>query len=82
LGVLHIKLKRTAKALKSWSKYLIHHGKVALAICREVIKQLENEQESKQLSAAEINLIKLLRSRILGLVAIERCRAKKRSMQT
>jgi exonuclease III len=41
-GVLHIKLSRVANALRRWSKSLIPQGKLALAICREVIKQLKN----------------------------------------
>jgi hypothetical protein len=81
LGVLHIKLKRTAKTLKRWSRILIPNGKLALAVCREVMSQLEKEPENRQLSESEISLIKLLKSRILGLATIERYRAKQRSRQ-
>jgi hypothetical protein len=41
LGVLHIKLSRTAKILRKWSKTLVPHGKLAMVICREVIQWLE-----------------------------------------
>jgi hypothetical protein len=54
---------------------------MALTVCREVISQLEKVQENKQLLVSKINLIKLLRSRILWLAAIERDMAKQRSRQ-
>jgi exonuclease III len=41
LAMLHIKLTRTAKALRAWAKTLIPQGKIALVIYREVILQLE-----------------------------------------
>jgi hypothetical protein len=47
---LHIKLSRTAKALKSWSTSQIFHRKVVLAICREVIEKLEQAQEERHLT--------------------------------
>jgi hypothetical protein len=73
-GVLHIKLKRTSKELKAWSKNLLPQGKITLAICREVIKQLEN----RQLSLAEHSLVKILTTRILGLTEVQRCRARQK----
>jgi hypothetical protein len=41
LAALHIKFTRTTKALKLWSKKSISQGKIALAVCSEVIAQLE-----------------------------------------
>lgn len=38
---LHIKLNRTAAGLRRWSKSIIPQGKLAMAICREVIGQLD-----------------------------------------
>jgi hypothetical protein len=81
-GVLHIKLSRTAKALKIWSKSLIPHVKLALAICREVINQLEKAQEDRNLTSAEISLIRHLKKRILGLAVIQKSRARQRSRLT
>jgi hypothetical protein len=78
LNVMHIKLSRTAKALKHWAKSLIPQTKLAMAICREVIHQLEAAQENRQLSAAECDLITNLKHRILGLAAIEKCRARQK----
>lgn len=79
---LHIKLTRTAKALWRWSRQLIPHGKLAAAICREVILQLEGAQENRELSTEEKELKTLLKTRLLGLAAIERSRARQRSRIT
>jgi hypothetical protein len=81
-GMLHIKLSRTAKALKKWSKTLIPHVKLALSICREVIHQLEKTQKDRNLIPVEIFLIRHLKRRILGLVAIQKSRARQRSWLT
>jgi hypothetical protein len=81
-GVLHIKLSRAAKAFKNWSKSLIPQGTLALAIYKEVIKQLENAQEFRQLSLTEQSLMKQLKERILGLLAIQRCQARQQSWPT
>lgn len=82
LSTLHIKLSRTSKALKAWSRTLIPQGKLAMAICREVIGRLECAQEERQLSQQEIELLKMLKLRILGLAAIEKSRARQRSRIT
>lgn len=50
---LHIRFSRTAKALRKLSKTLIPHIKIAMAVCREVIHQLETAQESRQLAHRE-----------------------------
>jgi hypothetical protein len=71
MSVLHIKLSRTAKDLKKWSKAQIPHTKIAMAIYREVINQLEKVQERRTITTSKHNLIKLLKARILGLAAIQ-----------
>jgi hypothetical protein len=58
---------------------MIPHHKITLGICREVVNQLENVQETRSLSLSEHNLIKLLKNRILCLLAIQRSRARQRS---
>jgi hypothetical protein len=82
LGVLHIKLSRTVKALKKWSKSLVPQGKLTMAICREVIDRFETAQEQRTLSPQEHSLLQLLKFRILGLAAIEKNRARQRSRLT
>jgi hypothetical protein len=75
-GVLHIKLTRTAKALRKWAKKLVPQGKLAMDICREVSNQLEKAQEHGTLSAAELSLLKTLKARIIGLAAIHKSKAR------
>jgi hypothetical protein len=82
LATLHIKLSRTAKALRAWAKSLTPYGKIAMAICREVVDQLERAQEARQLTSEEVALHMHLKSRILGLAAIERSRARLKSRIT
>lgn len=79
---LHIKLSRTAKALKKWAQLLAPQGRLALAICREVVQQLDIAQESRALSDPERELKKTLKHRILGLAAIEKARARQKSRVT
>lgn len=79
---LHIKLSRTARGLCQWSKTLLPQGKLAMAICREVIAQLDKAQEDRQLASAELQLKKTLKSRLLGLAAIEKARARQKSRLT
>lgn len=76
---LRIKLSRTAKALRQWAKTLIPQGKLAMAICREVIYQMDAAREARQLTEEERELKKLLKHRLLGLAAIEKARAKQKS---
>jgi hypothetical protein len=76
LATLHTKLSRTAKALKVWSRTLTSQAMLASVIYREVIERLELAQEIRQLSEGEKSLVKKLKSRLLGLAAIEKCRAR------
>jgi hypothetical protein len=79
---LHIKLTRTTKALRAWSRATIPHPKLDKAVCREAIDQLEKAREYRQLSHEEKDLIRLLKSKILGLVAIQKSRARQWSRLT
>jgi hypothetical protein len=47
---LHIKLARTAKALKQWKKNNIGNIKMQLAIIKDVIWQLDQAKERRNLS--------------------------------
>jgi hypothetical protein len=47
LSTLHVRLARTAKSLRKWSRSLISQAKLASWICREVINQLERAQKSE-----------------------------------
>jgi hypothetical protein len=76
---LHINLSRTAKSVKIWSKNLLSHCKIVMAVCGEVIDQLERAQEARQLFEAKRSLLKVLRARLLGLAAIEKRRVRQKS---
>jgi hypothetical protein len=51
---LHIKLSRTAKALKKWEKTCIGNIKTQLAVTKEEIWLLDQAQERMSLSQAEV----------------------------
>lgn len=75
---LHVKLRQTAKGLRKWARGLLPQSKIAMAICREVIMQLDRVQEERQLTAAEIDFKKFLKARLLGLLAVDKARAKQK----
>jgi septal ring factor EnvC (AmiA/AmiB activator) len=60
----------------------VSHNKLAMALCREAIKQLDRAQEFKELAQAERQLIKTLKLRLLGLAAIERSWARQKARIT
>jgi hypothetical protein len=82
MSVLHIKLSRTTKALKSWSRKMASQGKMTMTVCKEVIAQLDISQERRTLFPEERGLVKSLKLRLLALAAIEKSRARQRSRIT
>jgi hypothetical protein len=82
MQLFHTKLSRTVKVLWTWSKTLILQGKLAMVVAREVIQQLKKAQEHMQLIPQERVLIKHLKTRILGLAAIQKSRARQQSRLT
>jgi hypothetical protein len=79
---LHIKLSRTAKALKQWKKNNIGNIKMQLAIIKDVIWQLDQAKERRNLSHSEYAFRDRLKEIYLGLLALERVRARQRSIMT
>jgi hypothetical protein len=79
---LHVKLSRVAKDLRTWYSSLVPHIKLTMVVCREVVLQLETAHESRSLLPVEAEFIQKLKSRILGLVAVEKNRARKKSIIT
>jgi hypothetical protein len=55
---------------------------LAATIYREVINQLDQAKESRQITQNEMNLIKLLKTKIIGLTAIQKSRDIQRSRLT
>jgi hypothetical protein len=76
---LHVKMVRTAKALKIWSRKTVGNFKVQLAIIQTVLTFLEKAQESRQLSGDELEFRRSLKLKILGLVSVQKARAKQHS---
>lgn len=67
IRTLHIKLPRTAKALKRWGKQRTGALKQQADIANEVILRLDQAQESQQLTAEEISLRRLAKQRVTGI---------------
>jgi hypothetical protein len=82
MATLHVKLSRAANALRKCSTSLLPQSKVPMAVCREVADQLERAQEKRRLTVGEKNLLKTLKSSVLGMAAIEKRRAKQKSRLT
>jgi exonuclease III len=80
--VLHIKLSRLAKALKKWSKTHVMALKLKAEIATEVVALLEQAQERRLLTAAELSLRKLAKARILGFTALRRIKIRQQSRLT
>lgn len=78
---LHIKLSRTAKAIRRWSNDRVGNTRVQMAIATEIIFRLDVAQEERQLTSEEIIFRKELKARLLGLAAVERARMRQRSRQ-
>jgi hypothetical protein len=76
---LHVKMTRTAKALKIWRRKTVGNFKVQLAIIQTVLTLLEKAQESRQLSGDELEFRRRLKMKILGLVTVQKARARQHS---
>lgn len=77
--VLDIKLRRMAKALKSWSMKNIGSVRLQLFMARELIAQLDAAQESRVLTEAERSLRADLKCHSLGLASLSRTIVRHRS---
>jgi hypothetical protein len=73
---LHVKLLRTAKALKKWRRKSMGGWKIAWAILNIVLSNLEKAQESRALTHEELNFKKYLKTKSLGMAAVQKSRAR------
>ncbi|XP_073351682.1 uncharacterized protein [Aegilops tauschii subsp. strangulata] len=80
--VLDNKLKATAKSLQRWSDKWIGHVKMQIALALELILRLDVAMETRQLSAQEFGLRKILKRKLLGLCSLKRSIAHHRSRMT
>jgi hypothetical protein len=79
---LHIKMARTAKALKQWKRTKIGDTALQLAIVKEVILRLETAHEGRTLTPEELYLLRCLKARSVGLTLIEKSKMHQRSRLT
>jgi hypothetical protein len=79
---LHIKLLKTTKALKIWEKFCIGNIKNQLAIAKEDIWLIDQAQERRTLTQVEMNFKARLNDVYLGLLAVEKIRARQRARLT
>jgi hypothetical protein len=75
----HVKMRRTAKALKIWRRQNIGNIPVQLAMVQVTLLLLERAQEDRQLSGEELEFCHYLKAKALGLAAIQKTRAKQHS---
>lgn len=78
---IHIKLARTAKALRNWSRCRVRSLKLRMEIASKLIFRLDLAQEEWNLSAQEILFRRSLKQKLLGLAALDRVRLRQRSRQ-
>nr|XP_051201804.1 uncharacterized protein LOC127315350 [Lolium perenne] len=79
---IRVKLGRTARALRSWSKELFGDARFQLHLANEIIHRFDIAQEDRTLGPLEFELRKLLKTRVLGLAAIERSRRRQAVLGT
>jgi hypothetical protein len=76
---LHIKLQRTSTKLRQWARGLLGNNKVLLCAAQKMIAILDVVEDFRPLSQSEILLRMHLKVRFLGLIVVEKMRAKQRS---
>ena len=79
---IHIKLIRTAKALKNWRRKSLGGYKITWAILNITLANLERAQESRILTPEELEFKKYLKTKALGIAAIQKARARQHSRLT
>jgi len=79
---IHVKLIRTAKALKNWRRKSLGGYKITWAILNITLANLERAQESRILTPEELEFKKYLKTKALGIAAIQKARARQHSRLT
>jgi hypothetical protein len=69
-------LNSTSRALKAWANSFLSDARQKLHMAQEVILRLDEAQDFRQLSDAELSLRSKLKKRILGWLVIEKARKK------
>ena len=79
---IHIKLSRTAKALKKWQRESVGVLKTQIAIAKEVIWRLDLAEEGRPLSPTEQELRRRMKLSYLGLLSFQKIKLRQRSRLT
>ena len=79
---MHVKLIRTAKALKLWRRQNLGNLQLRLEIVKEILKLLDGAQEQRVLTPEELEFRRFLKAKSLNLAAIQRSRARQHSRLT
>jgi CDP-glycerol glycerophosphotransferase (TagB/SpsB family) len=79
---MHVKLLRTAKALKLWRRKNFSGWKVQWAILNITLANLERAQEARPLMQEEMAFKRYLKTKALGLAAIQKSRVRQHSRLT
>jgi len=75
----HVKMRRLATAIKIWRAQQIGNLELQSSIVQVALLCLEKAQELRQLSGIELDLLRSLKARSLGLATLIKSRAKQHS---
>lgn len=76
---LHIKMSRTAKALKQWQKLNIGNIRNQMLVAKEILWQFDVAQERRELNQEEREFRERIQLKYQGLLAIQKVKAKQRA---
>jgi hypothetical protein len=79
---LHVKMLRAAKALKNWRRKSLGGWKISWAILTLTLQNLEKAQEERTLTQEEWEFKKYLKTKSMGIAAIQKSRARQHSRLT
>jgi hypothetical protein len=79
---MHVKLLRTARALKVWRRAQCSEWKLREAIIHITLLELERAQERRTLASDEMEFKKYLKAKSTGLAVIQKARARQHSRLT
>jgi hypothetical protein len=79
---VHIKLSRTAKALRKWQRLCIGDIRRQIVTAKEIILRLDQAEEVRALSDEERDLRRQIKSSYLGLLSIQKIKLRQRSRLT
>jgi hypothetical protein len=79
---MHVKLLRTAKALKLWRRQTLGNLPLRLEIAKQLLLIMDVEQEKRTLSQDELVFRRYLKAKIMNLATIQRSWARQHSRLT